>query len=91
MGNEMGENTARKFFSREHDDPALRPTLVIEYEMPPPCPYDLDGDGEVFVSDLLQVVHALRTRGDVAEDLDGDGVVTPRDMKLVIRNFGTCP
>lgn len=54
------------------------------------CPGDLNGDGFVDVLDLLQVVHAMRTQGEVSEDLDGDGVVTPRDMHIVIRNFGPC-
>ncbi|MCZ6837590.1 MAG: DNRLRE domain-containing protein [Planctomycetota bacterium] len=91
LGNEIDANTARKFSSRENFEADQWPTLTIEYELAPPCPYDLDGDGIVFVLDLLQVVHALRTKGDVAEDLDGDGKVTPRDMHLVIRNFGPCP
>lgn len=58
--------------------------------LPDSCPLDLNDDGLIDVLDLLQVVHALRTRGNVAEDLDGDGLVTPRDMHMIIRNFGIC-
>ena len=54
------------------------------------CPGDLNGDGFVDVFDLFRVIHALFTRGDVAEDLDGDGVVTFRDVHIVIQSFGSC-
>ena len=63
---------------------------IAMFEPPPPCPADLNGDRIVDVLDLLQVVHALRTRGDVEEDLDGDGMVTPLDVQIVIENFGPC-
>jgi len=77
--------------SRDDDNGQFSGSAYI-FELPcgPACPADLNGDRIVDVLDLIRVIHALFTRGDVPEDLDGNGVVTFRDMHIVILNFGSC-
>ena len=53
-------------------------------------PSDFNGDGNVNVEDLLQLIAAWgNTGGD--EDLDGNGNVGVNDLLIVIGNWGPCP
>jgi len=55
------------------------------------CDADLDGDGNVGVSDLLQVIDAWGTCGfSCPEDLDGDGFVGVTDLLFMIDAWGDC-
>jgi hypothetical protein len=54
-----------------------------------PCPADLNGDGEVDVSDLLLLLAAWG-ESSVPTDIDGDGVVAVGDL-LLLAAWGPCP
>jgi len=63
--------------------------------MTPQCPGDLDGDGDVDLSDLSQLLaHYGVTSGAMYEDgdLDGDGDVDLSDLSALLALYGTtCP
>jgi WD40 repeat protein len=52
-------------------------------------PGDVDGDGCVSDSDLLQVLFAFGQTGDWPADVDGNGVVDDGDLLIVLLRFGT--
>ena len=52
-------------------------------------PGDVDGDGCVSDSDLLQVLFAFGQTGDWPADVDGNGVVDDSDLLIVLLRFGT--
>ena len=56
------------------------------------CPWDLNGDGEVGVIDLLELIQDFGPCDEVCPaDFDGDGVVGVLDLLELIANFGSCP
>jgi hypothetical protein len=55
------------------------------------CPADLDGSGQVDVSDLIQVILAWGAVGETPADLNADGLVDVADLVEVIAAWGTCP
>ncbi len=55
------------------------------------CPWDLSGDGEVNVADLLLLLADFGTCDGTQADFDGDGCVTVVDLLALIANFGPCP
>jgi Tol biopolymer transport system component len=57
---------------------------------PETCAADLNGDGEVNVSDLL-VLLAAWGETDVPADIDGDGIVAVGDLLLLLAAWGPCP
>ena len=54
-----------------------------------PCPEDLNGDGLIDVSDLLEIVGSWGSN-DPALDLDGSGTVDTPDLLAVIAAWGVC-
>ncbi len=68
---------------------------VIAFAEPEPIPGDLDGDGDVDLSDLAQLLaHYGMTEGATYEDgdLDGDGDVDLADLAALLAVYGTaCP
>jgi hypothetical protein len=56
-----------------------------------PCPWDLDGDGNVFVVDLLTLLMDFGSCDGSPADFDGDGCVTVVDLLTLLFNFGPCP
>ena len=60
----------------------FRPTVV------PECPGDLDGDGQVGITDFLQLLAAWGTPGG---DVDGDGTTDITDFLLLLAGWGPCP
>ncbi|MCH8880356.1 MAG: exo-alpha-sialidase [Planctomycetes bacterium] len=56
-----------------------------------PCPWDIDGDGEVGPFDLALVLGFWGPCDGCDMDLDGDGEVGPFDLALVLGNWGPCP
>ena len=55
-----------------------------------PCPADIDGDGEVGVTDFLLLLAAWGNTGG-PEDIDGDGVVGVLDFLELLAAWGPCP
>lgn len=55
-----------------------------------PCAEDLDGDGTVATSDLLQLLAAWGPCGGCPEDLDGDGKVATPDLLMLLAMWGGC-
>ncbi len=56
----------------------------------PRCPADLDGDGTVGITDLLQLLFVWGQQG-VPADLDGDGTVGITDLLVLLAAWGACP
>jgi hypothetical protein len=55
------------------------------------CPGDLDGDGGVGISDLIQVILAWGPCGELCPaDVDLNGVVDVRDLLEVLQGWGPC-
>ena len=59
----------------------------------PPCPGDTDGDGDVDLTDLANVLGNFGRNGvGLVGDLNGDGTVDLTDLAVVLAEFGkTCP
>lgn len=68
---------AKRFDTREYPDPAVRPTLRVEFV--PPCLADWDGDGEATTLDFLAFLNDWAA-GDPRADLNGDGTVNTIDF-----------
>jgi hypothetical protein len=56
-----------------------------------PCPWDLDGDGYVFVTDLWLLLASWGPCADCAADFNDDGIVNVADLLALIGHFGPCP
>ncbi|MCP4837377.1 MAG: hypothetical protein GY895_21740 [Phycisphaera sp.] len=50
----------------------------------------MDGDGDVDIDDIIEVIIAWNATGDVPEDCDGDGYVDGGDLSIVLGAFGGC-
>jgi hypothetical protein len=61
-------------------DPYLRMALVLG---------DVNGDDCIEDADLLAVVFAFGTVGNIPEDLNRDGIVDDADLLIVLFNFGS--
>ncbi|MBX3373180.1 MAG: S8 family serine peptidase [Phycisphaeraceae bacterium] len=57
----------------------------------PPCPGDIDGDGEVGFNDLLALLSAWGPCPGCPEDLDGSGEVGFDDLLALLSAWGGCP
>ncbi|MDP7006568.1 MAG: GC-type dockerin domain-anchored protein, partial [Phycisphaerales bacterium] len=53
------------------------------------CPGDINGDGNVDVSDLLTVIDQLGLT-DSPADVNGDGVVDVSDLLAIVDAWGPC-
>jgi hypothetical protein len=56
-----------------------------------PCPADTDGDGEVGVNDLLDVLAAWGSCAGCPADVNGDDAVDVADLLAVLAGWGPCP
>ena len=69
--------------------------LVIEFLLAHPkpagCPADLDGDGEVGIVDVLDLLAAWGPNPGHPADLDGDDVVGIVDFLELLASWGPCP
>ncbi len=65
---------------------AFRPTMV-----PPTCPWDLDGDDIVGITDFLDLLAQWGTDPAGPPDFDGDGTVGITDLLELLGNWGACP
>jgi hypothetical protein len=75
-----------------YGDPPIVDMGALEYQIP--CPWDLDGDGNVSVTDLLLVLASwgpCEGPGDCPADFGGDGFVNVVDLLALIGNWGPCP
>lgn len=63
---------------------------AIEVRVLPPCPADLDDDGETGLGDLLVVLARWGDADDPA-DLSGNGIVDFADLVAVLTAWGPCP
>ena len=92
IGNESTALTAKRFDSGEHPTPTNRPELVINYTPPTKsCTGDTNEDGQVNVSDLLELLSAWGPCANCPEDLDGNDVVDVNDLLDLLANWGPCP
>ncbi len=57
----------------------------------PPCPADLDGDGNVGVSDLLGLLASWGPCKGCPADFDGNDDVGVSDLLALLANWGPCP
>ena len=55
------------------------------------CEWDLDGDGNVGITDLLLLLGDFGSCDGSPADFDGDGCVTIVDFLTLLHNFGPCP
>ena len=55
------------------------------------CPGDLDGSGDVGITDLLGLLAAWGTNPGGPPDFDGDGNVGITDLLEMLANWGPCP
>jgi hypothetical protein len=55
------------------------------------CPWDLNGDGEVNVLDLIELVMSFGPCENCPADFNDDGIVNVLDLITLIMNFGPCP
>ena len=54
------------------------------------CPADIDGDGQVAVSDLLAILAAWGDCPGCAADIDGNDAVDVGDLLIVLAEWGPC-
>ncbi len=57
----------------------------------PPCPWDLNGDGNVGSADFAQVLGSWGPNPGAAADFDGDGNVGSGDLAALLGAWGACP
>jgi predicted outer membrane repeat protein len=55
------------------------------------CPWDLDGDGAVGVTDFLDLLALWGSDPGGPPDFDGDGEVGITDFLILLANWGPCP
>ncbi|MHC4415721.1 MAG: hypothetical protein ACYS0G_10585 [Planctomycetota bacterium] len=76
-----------------------RPGVPMDYEIQAvgpgdlgdPCPWDLDGDDTVGITDLLALLAAWGTDPGGPPDFNGDGTVGISDLLELLANWGACP
>ncbi|MHC4947998.1 MAG: DNRLRE domain-containing protein [Planctomycetota bacterium] len=91
LGDESQASTAKRFDSRTNPTASLRPILQLTYI--PECPQDTDRNGEVDVTDLLDVLGSWGSCkfGTCCDaDTDGDGLVNVNDLLDVLGVWGPC-
>jgi hypothetical protein len=54
------------------------------------CQADFDGNGQVNVLDLLDLIAAWGATGSTPQDLNGDSTVTVLDLLILIGAWGPC-
>ncbi len=74
-------------------DPVDDFVFIDDLHFGPPCPADIDGSGDVGVSDLLRILSAwgeCPPKGECREDLDGNGIVDFADILIMLAAWGPC-
>ncbi|MCH8807236.1 MAG: thrombospondin type 3 repeat-containing protein [Planctomycetes bacterium] len=82
VGNEAVLRTVKRFDTREHPDPTVRPILTIDFT-PPPAIIDCNGNG---IDDAIDIANGTSPDCDgngvpdeCQDDSDGDGTIDPCD------------
>jgi hypothetical protein len=65
-------------------------TVCDPNSCPPACP-DVNGDGDVNVLDLLQLLSVWGACTGCIEDLSNDGGINVNDLLILLSGWGTCP
>ena len=84
LADETTNGNAKRFDSREHPNPGVRPSLRVTFV--PRCPADFDGDGFVSGIDFDLYVQAFEA-GASSADFDGDGFITGIDFDQYAQAF----
>lgn len=69
-----------------------QPPIALRIDPPTQIPGDLNGDGQVDIADLAQLLSHFGTLNGATYadgDIDGDGDVDLSDLTLLLSNFGT--
>jgi hypothetical protein len=78
-------------FSRTYlDQWGTQANVVLYNLLGESCAYDLNGDGVVDASDIVQLVRAFGPCDGCPEDLNDDGMVNPHDLRLLLDHLGPC-
>lgn len=78
-GDESASGTARRYFSREAENPAYRPTLTLTYTTQPVCVADFNSVGGVTVQDVFDFLAAW-FGGDPRANINLTGGITVQDI-----------
>ena len=65
--------------------------VFLALKMATPCPWDLDDNGSVGVSDLLSLLGQWGANPGGPPDFDDDGNVGTSDFLVMLANWGPCP
>ncbi len=90
---DLAGNT-RRFDDPDTPDTGLGDAPIVDigaYEfviLAPPCPSDINGDGQVNGADLATLLGLWGGAGDA--DLNGDGIVNGADLATLLGNWGPC-
>lgn len=71
----------------EHEDHEM----MRQFQVVPPCPADLSGDGVINASDLALLLGAWGPNPGHPADLTDDGIVNASDLALLLGAWGGCP
>ena len=72
------------------DETSNAATLVVQ-ECGTPCPWDLDGDGDVDTTDFFQLIALWGQNPGGPPDFDSNGDVDAIDFFELIGHWGGCP
>ena len=67
--------------------PPVEPVPIVT----PPCPWDLDDDGIVGITDFLSLLAQWGSNPGGPPDFDGDGTVGITDFLELLAHWGLCP
>lgn len=87
-GGGMPDPSGFRFFAGSTSVPGN--TLAFDNTTITSCPIDLNGDGDVGVADLLELLAAWGTNPCGPPDFDGDGDVGVSDLLVLLANWGPC-
>ncbi|MHC4588076.1 MAG: right-handed parallel beta-helix repeat-containing protein [Planctomycetota bacterium] len=73
-----------------YGDPPIVDMGAYEYQGPP-CPWDLNGNGHVWIVDLLLLLMSWGPCDDCPADFDGNGSVGVMDLLDLLCHWGPCP
>ncbi len=87
-GGGLPDPSGFRFFAGSTDVPGN--TLAFDNTSISSCPIDLDGDGDVGVPELLELLAAWGSDPCGPPDYDGDGVVGVPDLLILLAAWGPC-